>query len=132
MNYLIDINICIYILNKKPKSVLDRFESFSTEKICVSSITVAELEFNAKKSKRRKENLEQLELFLFPFEILPFNGNSAKFYGDIRSKLELEGHVIGQLDMLIAAQALEDNLILVTNNQKEFSRISNLKLDNWI
>ncbi|MBT4643472.1 MAG: type II toxin-antitoxin system VapC family toxin [Deltaproteobacteria bacterium] len=132
MNYLIDTNICIYILNRKPKSVLDRFESFNTEKIGISSITVAELEFGAKKSKRRKENLERLELFLFPFEILPFNGKSAKIYGDIRSKLELKGHVIGQLDMLIAAQALEKNLVLVTNNQKEFSRISNLKLDNWI
>jgi tRNA(fMet)-specific endonuclease VapC len=132
MNYLIDTNICIYILNKKPKSVLDRFESFSMENICVSSITVAELEFGAKKSKRRKENLERLEFFLFPFEILPFNDNSATFYGDIRSKLEREGHVIGQLDMLIAAQALENNLILVTNNQKEFSRISNLQLDNWV
>jgi tRNA(fMet)-specific endonuclease VapC len=132
MNYLIDTNICIYILNRKPKSVLDRFESFNTEKIGISSITVAELEFGAKNSKRRKENLERLELFLFPFEILPFKGKSAKFYGDIRSKLELKGHVIGQLDMLIAAQALEKNLVLVTNNQKEFSRISNLKLDNWI
>ena len=132
MNYLIDTNICIYILNRKPKSVLDRFESFNTEKIGISSITVAELEFGAKKSKRRKENLERLELFLFPFEILPFNGKSAKIYGDIRSKLELKGHVIGQLDMLIAAQALEKNLVLVTNNQKEFSRISNLKLENWI
>ncbi|MBT4842953.1 MAG: type II toxin-antitoxin system VapC family toxin [Calditrichaeota bacterium] len=132
MNYLIDTNICIYILNRKPKSVLDRFESFNTEKIGISSITVAELEFGAKKSKRRKENLERLELFLFPFEILPFNGKSAKIYGDIRSKLELKGHVIGQLDMLIAAQALENNLVLVTNNQKEFSRISNLKLENWI
>ena len=132
MNYLIDTNICIYTLNKKPKSVLDRFESFSTEEICVSSITVAELEYGAKKSKRRKENLERLETFLFPFEILSFNGNSAKFYGDIRSKLEREGHVIGQLDMLIAAQAIENNLMLVTNNQKEFSRISNLQLDNWV
>ena len=112
--------------------MLDRFESFNTEKIGISSITVAELEFGAKKSKRRKENLERLELFLFPFEILPFNGKSAKIYGDIRSKLELKGHVIGQLDMLIAAQALENNLVLVTNNQKEFSRISNLKLENWI
>ncbi|MBT4091075.1 MAG: type II toxin-antitoxin system VapC family toxin, partial [Deltaproteobacteria bacterium] len=93
MNYLIDTNICIYILNRKPKSVLDRFESFNTEKIGISSITVAELEFGAKKSKRRKENLERLELFLFPFEILPFNGKSAKIYGDIRSKLELKGHV---------------------------------------
>jgi len=132
MKYFIDTNICIYILNSKPKSVLDKFESFNTQKIYVSSISVAELEFGARKSKRRTENLERLENFLFPFEILPFNGNSARFYGDLRSQLELKGKIIGQLDMLIAAQALEKNLVLVTNNQKEFSRISNLKLDNWV
>jgi tRNA(fMet)-specific endonuclease VapC len=77
------------------------------------------LELGAKKSKRKEENLERLALF-FPFEILPFTGNSAKFYGDIRNKL------------LIAAEALESDLTLVTKNKKEFSRISNLKLDNWI
>ena len=108
------------------------FENYSSDQIAVSSITVAELEFGAKKSSRIKENLERLELFLFPFEILPFDAISGKFYGDIRCNLEKKGHVIGQLDMLIAAQALSNRLTLVTNNQKEFSRIENLKLENWV
>ncbi len=132
MNFLIDTNICIYILNRRPKAVLDRFENYNSGQIGISSITIAELEYGAKKSSRVNENLERLELFLFPFEISPFDAVSAKYYGDIRTRLKVEGCVIGQLDMLIAAQALSNGLTLITNNQKEFSRIENLKLDNWI
>ncbi|MBT4289651.1 MAG: type II toxin-antitoxin system VapC family toxin [Deltaproteobacteria bacterium] len=132
MNFLIDTNICIYILNQRPKKVIDKFENYNSGQIGISSITIAELEYGAKKSSRVNENLERLELFLFPFEIFPFDAVCAKYYGDIRSRLEIEGCVIGQLDMLIAAQALSKRLTLVTNNQKEFSRIKNLKLENWV
>ncbi|MBU3917021.1 type II toxin-antitoxin system VapC family toxin [bacterium] len=132
MDYLIDTNICIYILNKRPKALLDRFENYNSDQIAISSITVAELEYGAKKSSRVKENLERLELFLFPFEILSFDAISGRYYGDIRNSLEKKGCVIGQLDMLIAAQALSRRITLVTNNQNEFSRIENLKLENWL
>ena len=132
MDFLIDSNICIYILNRRPKAVLDKFENYSSGQIAISSITVAELEYGAKKSSRVKENMGRLELFLFPFDILPFDAISGKYYGEIRSSLERRGKVIGQLDMLIAAQALSNSLTLVTNNQKEFSRIENLKLENWL
>ncbi len=132
MDFLIDTNICIYILNRRPKAVLDRFENYRSGQIAISSITVAELEYGAKNSSRVNENIERLELFLFPFDILPFDAISGKYYGDIRSNLEKKGTVIGQLDMLIAAQAITNKLTLVTNNQKEFSRIENLKLENWI
>lgn len=131
MEYLIDTNICIYILNKQPKKVLDRFEQFNTGQIAVSTISVAELNFGARKSSRKQENLERLELFLFPFEILVFDSLAAGHYGNIRQDLESRGCIIGQLDMMIAAQAIANNLTLITNNQKEFLRIQNLKLDNW-
>ncbi len=132
MNFLIDTNICIYIMNKRPSDVISRFKKTDVGMIGISSITVSELQYGVSKSKSKNQNLKRLEEFLMPFEILSYDQMAAKYYGEIRSKLEKEGHIIGPLDMLIAAHALSKGLILVTNNEKEFKRIKTLKVENWV
>ena len=131
MNYLIDTNICIYIMNKRPPEVIQRFKNHEIGQIAISSITVSELNYGVTKSQNKKQNAKRLEEFLTPFNILPYDENASKYYGIIRSELESQGKVVGPLDMLIAAHAMSENLILVTNNQKEFQRIKSLKVENW-
>ena len=131
MNYLIDTNICIYVMNKKPFEVIDKFKNTEIGQIGISSITVSELNYGVAKSKRQKQNAQRLEEFLIPFEILPYDEIASKYLGLIRYQLESEGKLIGPLDMLIAAHALSKDLILVTNNEKEFLRIKSLKVENW-
>jgi len=132
MNFLIDTNICIYIMNKRPPEVIQKFKTMEVGQIAISSITVSELQYGVSKSKYREQNLKRLDEFLTPFQILPHDEHASKFYGEIRSHLENQGTIIGPLDLLIAAHALSQNLILVTNNEKEFNRIPSLKVENWI
>ncbi len=132
MKFLIDTNICIYIMNKRPPDVINRFKKTDVGTIGISSITVSELQYGVSKSKYKNQNLNRLEEFLTPFEILSYGQMAAKHYGEIRSKLEKQGHIIGPLDLLIAAQAISKGLILVTNNEKEFKRIKTLKVENWV
>jgi tRNA(fMet)-specific endonuclease VapC len=131
MKYLIDTNICIYIMNNRPSEVIQRFKNVEIGLIGISSISVSELHYGVCKSTRIKYNLKRLEEFLNPFEILPYDENASRCYGKIRSQLENQGNVIGPLDMLIAAHALSNNLILITNNEKEFNRIQSVKVENW-
>ena len=131
MKYLIDTNICIYVMNKKPFEVIDKFKNTEIGQIGISSITVSELNYGVAKSKFQKQNAQRLEEFLTPFEILSYDETASKYYGMIRYQLESKGKVIGPLDMLIAAHALSKDLILVTNNEKEFKRIKSLKIENW-
>ena len=132
MNFLIDTNICIYIINKHPPEVIQKFKDSEVGQIAISSITVSELQYGVPKSKYRGHNLKRLEEFLTPSQILPYDEYAAKYYGEIRSQLENQGTIIGPLDLLIAAHALSQNLILVTNNEKEFKRIPSLKVENWV
>jgi tRNA(fMet)-specific endonuclease VapC len=132
MNFLIDTNICIYIMNKRPPEVLRRFKEKKVGQVCISSITVSELQYGVTKSKLQKQNSRRLDEFLTPFEILPYDEHASKFYGEIRSQLESQGSIIGPLDLLIAAHALSQNLVLITNNEKEFKRIPSLKVENWV
>jgi len=131
MKYLLDTNICIYIIKKKPEKVWDKFQVLSFGEIGISSITVAELEYGVYKSQQINKNKSALEQFLLPLEIITFEQKSAAIYGRIRSNLEKQGRVMGSMDMLIAAQALALNFILVTNNVKEFARIPELVIENW-
>lgn len=131
MNYLIDTNICIYIMNQRPLEVINKFKTTELGQIGVSTITVSELYYGVAKSQHQKQNARRVEEFLTPFEILSYDDNASRYYGAIRSQLEAQGKVIGPLDMLIAAQALSKDLILVTNNEKEFQRIPSLKIENW-
>lgn len=133
MKYLLDTNICIYIINEKPKNVLRRFERYSVTDFGISSITHAELQYGVEKSENKKTNQYALNEFLLPLTILPFHGERLiACYGEIRTSLESEGKTIGPLDMLIAAHALSLDLTIVSNNVTEFSRILGLKCENWI
>jgi tRNA(fMet)-specific endonuclease VapC len=133
MKYLLDTNICIYIINEKPKKILRKFEKYPVHEFGISSITHAELQYGVAKSKNRKTNQEALDQFLLPLTILPFHGRELMAcYGDLRSLLESQGKTIGPLDMLIAAHALSLDLTIISNNIKEFSRVPDLKSENWI
>ena len=133
MKYILDTNICIYIINKKPDKVLRKFELYPVDEFGISSITHAELQYGVEKSEYKTINQAALDEFLLPLTILPFQGKRVvKFYGEIRTSLESKGQTIGPLDMLIAAHALSLDLTIISNNIKEFSRIPNLKCENWI
>ncbi len=132
MKFLLDTNICIYIIKQKPPEVLQRFNIYQVGDIGVSSITVAELEFGVQKSQFPTKNQQALTQFLLPLTIVDFDRGAAIVYGDIRARLGKQGKPIGSLDTLIAAHALSLQVTLVTNNVKEFSRVQNLKLDNWV
>ena len=133
MKYILDTNICIYIINEKPDKVLRKFELYPVYEFGISSITHAELQYGIEKSKNKNTNQAALDEFLLPLTILPFHGQRlVTCYGEIRASLESKGQKIGPLDMLIAAHALSLDLIIISNNIKEFSRIQNLKCENWI
>ncbi|MBW2739047.1 MAG: type II toxin-antitoxin system VapC family toxin [Deltaproteobacteria bacterium] len=133
MKYLLDTNICIYVINEKPEKVLRKFEQYPVHEFGISSITHAELQYGIEKSKNKGTNQNALDEFLLPLTILPFHGKRlVACYGEIRALLESKGKTIGPLDMLIAAYALSLDLTIISNNIKEFSRIPNLKCENWI
>jgi tRNA(fMet)-specific endonuclease VapC len=131
MQYLLDTNICIYLIKQKPPKVLARFSTLALSDIGISSITVAELEYGVCKSQQQEKNRGALMQFLIPLEIVEFDQTAAALYGSIRSDLESRGLVIGPMDMLIAAHALSLGVTLVSNNVREFSRIASLSLENW-
>jgi len=129
--YLLDTNICVYMINKDPKKILEKVNNLNPLDIKISSITVAELEYGASKSINRDKNRSSVKRFLSSFEILNFDTTDAEIYGIIRADLERNGIIIGPYDLQLAAQALRWNYIFVTNNTKEFKRIIGLKLENW-
>lgn len=131
MEYLLDTNICIYIIKKKPEIVLERFRRLTPGSVGISAITLAELEYGIRKSGSPDRNLEALQQFLVPLDIKDFDYNATVEYGKIRASLERAGTPIGPLDTLIAAHALSLNATLVTNNEKEFNRVAGLKIENW-
>ena len=132
MRFLLDTNICIYIIKQKPSKVFDKFQTLNPLDVGVSSITVAELEYGAYKSQRQEQNRAALSQFLIPLEILPFDERATQTYGQIRAELERRGTVIGSMDMLIASQAISLGLTLATNNVRELSQIPGLTLENWV
>jgi tRNA(fMet)-specific endonuclease VapC len=131
MKLMLDTNTCIYIIKRKPPDVIERFYQTEISQIGISSITLSELFYGVSKSSKPEQNQVALTQFIAPLEILPYGDESAQYYGDLRAHLEKQGTPIGSLDMLIAAHALSINCTLVTNNEKEFIRISNLKIENW-
>ncbi len=130
MIYMLDTNICIYVINARPAKVLERFRQERIGSVGISSVTAAELAFGVAKSGSAR-NREALEMFLAPLEILPFDDSVIWYYGDLRAGLERRGQAIGALDTMIAAHALASNTILVTNNTREFARVPELRLQNW-
>ncbi|GBF32768.1 VapC toxin protein [Desulfocucumis palustris] len=132
MRYMLDTNICIYIIKKKPIKVVETLKRLDIGDVCISTITLAELEYGVEKSQHREKNKIALTSFLSPLEILPFSEKAAAISGEIRATLEKKGQIIGAYDLLIAAHALSESLILVTNNTNEFKRIPSLTLQNWV
>ena len=128
---MLDTDICIYIIKRKPPSVMKRLELIEPGQISMSAITFAELINGAKKSQQVEANVSRLMALAEILEICAFDQQAAVVYGDVRSRLEKQGEVIGPHDMLIAAHALSLDRTLVTNNKREFSRVEGLKLENW-
>ena len=131
MEYLLDTNICIYIIKKKPVEVFEKFMKLTIGDVGISSITLAELQYGIEKSSNSQKNKEALEKFLTPIEIIYYGYEATIEYGKIRSDLERKGVSIGPLDMLIASHAKSLDVILVTNNVREFGRIAGLRIENW-
>lgn len=131
LKYMLDTNICIYVIKRKPIEILGTFNLHAGQ-LCISSITLAELLHGAYKSAKPEHNLKQIEDFVSRLEVLEYDSKAADHYGDIRADLERKGTPIGVNDLHIAGHARSQGFIVVTNNEKEFVRVDGLRVDNWI
>lgn len=129
--YMLDTNICIYAM-KSNVAVLRKFSEHGAEKLSVSSLVAAELAFGVEKSQRVAENKKSLRLFLDSMNIVAWDESAMWYFAEHRKKLQQAGTPIGEIDLLLASQALAMNAIFVTNNTREFERIEGLKLENWV
>jgi tRNA(fMet)-specific endonuclease VapC len=132
MLFMLDTNICIYIIKNHPAEVIRKIKKFSPSDLVLSAIIVCELEYGVSKSSDPEKNRQTLVKFLAPFEICSFDEQAASHYGDIRAHLERNGKLIGAMDLLIAAHARSLSLTLVTNNLNEFERVPGLRTVNWV
>jgi tRNA(fMet)-specific endonuclease VapC len=130
--YLLDTNICIYIANRQPSAVVSRLEDLRPGDVGMSIVTYLELVNGAWKSRRKQDNLAKVQELSRLIPVQPLDTAVADHYGRIRSELERRGSPIGAYDLLIAAHALSLDLTLVTNNLREFARISGLRVENWV
>ena len=132
MIFMLDTDTCIYIQKHKPPQVLKKFKTLSSDSVCMSAITFAELMNGALKSQRIEHNLSRLNILRKIIHVESFDENASEQYGYIRSNLERKGTIIGSNDLLIAAHALSCGMTLVTNNEREFSRVEGLLIVNWV
>ena len=132
MKAILDTNICIALIKRKPQQVLKRLSAYKVGEIGISWVTLAELEFGVAKSQHLEKNQAALDEFVLPLEIASFDREAARVYGRVRATLEKKGTPIGSLDMMIGAQALSLGVTLATNNTKEFSRIKGLTIVDWL
>ena len=130
LRYLLDTNIVIYVIKRRPPQALEYFNQHAG-RMAISAITLAELMHGAEKSSTPPANLAVVEDFCSRLEVLPYGAKAAQHYGSIRATLELRGRTIGVNDLHIAAHARSEGLTLVTNNLREFDRVEALQLDNW-
>lgn len=131
MKYMLDTNICIYAIKDKPESVIRKVLAQNPEDLCISVITYAELMHGVEKSQAVEKNRIAMSLFLSAITVLDFNSRAAEVYGEIRAELEKKGTPIGPMDLLIAGHAKSQNLVLVTNNTREFARVTGLQIEDW-
>jgi len=131
LRYLLDTNVVIYVLKRRPLSVLSMFNA-NASRMAISSITLAELMHGAEKSERVSENLSVIEDFCSRLQVLPYGAKAAQHYGAIRAALEKLGQPIGVNDLHIVGHARSEGLVLVTNNISEFERVPALELENWV
>ena len=132
MRYMLDTNICIYLIKHKPPQVFEKLQEHNPDEICISAITYAELVHGVEKSKAVDRNRLALTILLSNIEILDFDMNAAEEYGRIRADLEKKGTPIGPLDMMIAGHAKSLGYTVVTNNVGEFKRVEGLQHENWV
>ncbi len=132
MKYFLDTNICIYFLKGISEKLHKKFLQINPNDIKIPSIVKAELLYGVEKSEKKKENLNFVNKFLFPFEIIPFDDPVSESYAKIRFALEKKGNIIGPNDLIIASIVLSNKGTLVTNNIKEFKRVKGLKIVNWV
>ena len=132
MKLMLDTNTCIAIIKRKLPQVLKRFNEYTVGDICISWVTLAELEFGVAKSQQQDKNQAALDEFILPLEIANFDYGVARVYGRVRAVLEKKGTPIGAWDTLIGAHALSLGVTLVTNNTREFSRIKGLTVVDWL
>jgi len=132
MHYLLDTNICIYIINKRPPEVLERFRQIELMQLHIPTVVISELYFGLEKNQSHKRNATFLEAFIAPLSVIGFSVKAAKHAATIRYQLRKQGTPIGAYDIQIAAIALAEDMVLLTNNTKDFERIEGLKLENWV
>jgi tRNA(fMet)-specific endonuclease VapC len=130
--YMLDTDISSYIIKQRPISVLERFEATSVDKICLSVVTLAELIYGVERSSSTKINLPIVKNFVSCLSVLPWDSSAAECYGKLRTILEQKGTPIGNMDLMIAAHALSEDIIVVTNNTRHFERIPQLQVENWV
>lgn len=131
MLYMLDTDICIYTIKKRPDRIIEKIQRLDPKDVGISSITMAELQFGAEKSTKTNESRQALDKFAAPFQILRFDEHAALHYGRIRAFLEKAGTPIGAMDLLIAAHARSLPITLVTNNVREFERVPGLSVERW-
>jgi tRNA(fMet)-specific endonuclease VapC len=131
MRFMLDTNTCVDLIRRRNDRVLRRMQRFRPDDLCVSSVTLSELEYGAARSADPQRNRLALAEFMTPLSVLPYDDAAAPVYGRVRAELERAGTPIGALDTMIAAHALSLGLILVTDNEREFRRVSGLKIQNW-
>jgi tRNA(fMet)-specific endonuclease VapC len=131
MKYLLDTNVCIVYLNESNSALRTKLQQFKPSQICLCSVVKSELIFGAMKSQQIEKSLQKLEPFFSRFISIPFDDKAAVKFGEIRADLQRKGTPIGAYDLQIAAIALANDLTLVTHNTREFSRVIDLKLDDW-
>jgi tRNA(fMet)-specific endonuclease VapC len=131
LKFMLDTNIVIYVIKRRPIELLDVFNRHA-QKICISSITLAELLHGVEKSAMPDRNLRQVEDFVSRLDVLEYGSKAASHYGEIRADLERKGTVIGVNDLHIAGHARSEGLTLVSNNLGEFERVDGLRLGNWV
>jgi tRNA(fMet)-specific endonuclease VapC len=131
MKYLLDTNTCIRIMTGRSESARSKIRTIPVQDIVIPSIVRAELWYGAAKSQTPVDSRRKQDVFLAPYASLPFDDTTADLAAQVRATLEKQGTPIGPLDSLIAATALAHQLILVTHNTREFSRIPNLQIDDW-
>lgn len=131
LKYLLDTNIAIYVIKRRPLEVLEQFNQ-RAEQLSLSVISQAELIHGAEKSARPEQNFRTIEDFCTRLTVLDYGAKAAAHYGEIRANLERHGTPIGVNDLHIAGHARSEGLTLVTNNLKEFDRVEGLRMENWV
>ena len=131
LTYMLDTNICIYVMKNYPLALRDKFNALA-EQLCMSSITLGELHYGAEESARRAENLTAIEHFAARLDVLPFGDKAAAHYGQVRAELERAGMPCGPHDMQIGGHARSEGLIVVSNNLREFARMPGIRAESWV